>query len=117
VQLPSDEVTVVVLPLLLVDMLLEAAPAPLVALDPLPELTETPPPPPPTVVWPETCPLPALIEVDIPVGGFSPGFKCTTLHPLEFVLALVPAAAAKPAQLTIAKPVRAAIANFICYSS
>ena len=49
-QPPSDDVTFVILPLLLVDMLLELAPLPLLTLAPLPEFTDTPVPPPPTVV-------------------------------------------------------------------
>jgi len=95
---PSDDTTVVVLPLFVVVMLLDATPAPVVTLEPLPELTDTPLPLPPTDVCPETWPLPAWIEVDMPLGAFSPGLRCTTLHPLVFeVLLALSAAPAKPA--------------------
>jgi hypothetical protein len=66
-------VTTVVLPLVLDDMLVAPTlPLPLCTLMPLP-----------TVLCAETLPLPACTEVDIPLGGFSPGIKCTTLHPFE----------------------------------
>ena len=114
-----------VLPSLLVDMLEDAEPLPLVTLElpPLPLLTDTPGAPFPTVVWPDTWPLPALIEVDMPLGGFSPGFKCTTLHPLVLVSALLPlelllllAAPAAPANANTATPTRAAVVIFMCRS-
>jgi hypothetical protein len=126
VQVPSELVTFVILPLLLVDMLEDAAPLPLVTLElaPLPLVTDTPGPPFPTVVWPDTWPLPALIEVDIPLGGDSPGFKCTTLHPFVLVSALLPlvlllllAAPAAPASANTAAPIRAAVVTFMCRSS
>jgi hypothetical protein len=123
VQPPSDEVTFVILPLLLVDMLVELAPEPLVTLAPLPELTETPVPPPPTEVCPDTCPLPALMDVDIPVGGFSPGFKCTTLQPAVLISELLPLlllalllAAYAPAAPSKESPATAATKTFMCRS-
>jgi hypothetical protein len=76
------------------------------------------------VVWPDTWPLPALIEVDIPLGGDSPGFKCTTLHPfvlvsalLALVLLLLLAAPAAPASANTAAPTRTAVVTFMCRSS
>jgi hypothetical protein len=122
VQVPSELVTFVILPLLLVDMLEDAAPPlPLVTLElaPPPLLTDTPGPPVPTVVWPDTWPLPALIEVDIPFGGLSPGFKCTTLHPFVFmsallalVLLLLLAAIAALARASTAAPAKPAVMIF-----
>jgi hypothetical protein len=101
VQPPSDVVTVVVRPSLLVDTLLAALPPAVLLTAPPPLLTETPLSPRPTVVCPDTLPLPAEIEVDMPPGGLSPGFRCTTLHPFEVEFALTsPAAnagAVKPA--------------------
>ena len=74
VQLPSDAVTIVVLPFVLEDMLLAPTlPLPLWTLMPFP-----------TVLCADTLPLPACTEVDIPLGGFSPGFRWTTLQPSEF---------------------------------
>jgi hypothetical protein len=109
VQPPSDEVTFVILPLLLVDILLELAPLPLVTLElaPPPLLTDTPGAPLPTVVWPDTCPLPALMDVDIPLGGFSPGFRCTTLHPFVFMSALLPLLALTLLLAALAAPTNA----------
>ena len=73
VQWPSDEVTIVVLPLVLDDMLVAPTlPLPLCTLMPLP-----------TVLCAETLPFPAWTDVDIPLGGFSPGFRWTTLQPPE----------------------------------
>lgn len=75
VQCPSDVVTIVVLPLVLDDMLVAPTlPFPLWMLTPFP-----------TVLFAETLPLPAWTDVDNPLGGLSPGFKCTTLQSLEFV--------------------------------
>jgi hypothetical protein len=124
VQPPSDEVTFVILPLLLVDMLVELAPDPLLTLEPLPEVTDTPVPLPPTLVWPETWPLPALIDVDMPVGGFSPGLRCTTLQPAVLIslllalvlLALLLAAEAAAAAPMSARPAIAATRVFMCRS-
>jgi len=65
-----------------------------------------------------------LIDVDMPVGGFSPGFRCTTLHPLVLMSALLPllllalllAAPAAPAKAEIISPATAIVINFMCRS-